>query len=424
MIFIKKSKYILSFFILCFTLSGFLSAPVFSEDPSIATGLTNAQQKEISDKQDKIDAINAKIKAYKQIIGLKQRQGSTLADQIASLEAQTNKLELEINTNKEKITTLEGDIHSLSIRITEKENIFGKQKEILSELMRVYYEDYSSEKVVPVFSPAETLTFLNQENWTTEVGDKITEFLVSLRELRESLAKERFSIEEKKKEADEIHTKLTTQEDYLESTKVNKSSLLAKTQTEAKKYDSLVNDLQKQQEEIQQEIDSIEASKINELTGLPSGGSGVLSYPVSKITISQGYGKTSYSSHYASKMHNGIDFSGSVGTSILSAGDGKVVGTGNLGLLAYGRWIAIDHGNGLTTLYGHLSDSDVSKGDKVKRGEVIGKMGGKKGSSGAGDSTGPHLHFTVYGTSSYEVITYNGKPLPVGASINPKKYLP
>ena len=419
----QKYQYHILFFIACFVLGISFSHAVFSDDTSI-TSLTDSEKKDLANKQDQIDAINAKIKAYKQIVDLKQRQGSTLADQITSLEAQAGKLELEIQTNKEKITTLEEEIHSLSIRISEKESLFNKQKEILAELMRVYYEDYSSEKVVPVFSSAETLTFLNQENWTTEVGGKITEFLVSVKELRESLAKERISVEAKKKEADELHTKLTAQDDYLASTRSNKAYLLTKTQAEVKKYDSLVDDLQKQQEEIQQEIDSIEASKINELTGLPSGGSGVLSYPVSKITISQGYGKTSYSSHYASKMHNGIDFAGSVGTSILSAGDGKVIGTGNLGLLAYGRWIAIDHGNGLTTLYGHLSDSDVDKGDTVKRGEVIGKMGGKRGSSGAGDSTGPHLHFTVYGTNSYEVIGYRGKHLPVGASINPKKYLP
>ncbi len=419
-----KYQHLIFSFIVFYLMGIFFVHPVFSEDTSIATGLTSAQEKAIEDKKDKIDAINAKIKAYKQIIGLKQRQGSTLSDQITSLEAQANTLELEINANKEKIVSLEEEIHSLTIRILEKENLFDKQKEILAELMRVYYEDYSSERVIPIFSSTETLTFFNQENWTTQVGEKITEFLISIKDIRESLKKEKISVEEKKKEVDEIHLKLVAQEDYLENTKTNKASLLAKTQAEAKKYNSLVNDLQKQQEEIQQEIDSIEASKMNELTGLPSGGSGVLSYPVSKINISQGYGKTSYSSHYASKMHNGIDFAGSVGTPILSAGDGKVIGTGNLGLLAYGRWIAIDHGNGLTTLYGHLSDSDVSKGDTVKRGEKIGKMGGKKGSSGAGDSTGPHVHFTVYGTRSYEVVSYNGKPLPVGASINPVKYLP
>jgi len=107
-----------------------------------------------------------------------------------------------------------------------------------------------------------------------------------------------------------------------------------------------------------------------------------------------------------------------MGTAILAAADGKVVGTGNLGNLAYGKWIAIDHGNGLVTLYGHLSAIGVSKGEKVTRGKTIGKMGS------TGDSTGPHVHFTVYATNSYEVTNYQGKSLPVGASVNPRQYLP
>lgn len=412
----KHQKYLLLFTLFCGSV--FFSALVSAESLE-NNGLSDAQQKELKAKQDKVDAINAKIKAYKQIVDLKQRQGSTLADQITSLEAQAGKLELEMNTNKEKITTLATDIASLSKRIVEQENLFDRQKKMLSELMRIYHSDYSNEKALILFSSDETLAFLNQENWTTQMEGKIGELLASIKTLRESLVSERFTIEEKKKEADDLHTKLSAQDEYLEGTKSSKAYLLTKTQAEVKKYDTLVDDLRKQQEDLESEIQNIEAGKIDQLVGLPHG-NGQLAYPVTSPRITQNYGKTSFSkTAYKSGMHNGIDFGGPLGTPILASADGKVIGTGDLGRYAYGKWIAIDHGNGLVTLYGHLSKISVGSGKSVSQGDKIGQMGS------TGFSTGSHLHFTVYASQSYEVIPFTsakGKRGPVGASVNPGKY--
>ncbi len=413
----KKSQY---WFLLAILLGGgIVTSPLVRASSSI-TSLPDQQ----SGLQDQLDALTAKIKAYNQIINLKQRQGATLSDQLEGLQAQIDKLQLEINVMTKKIHDLEEQIRVLSVRVAEQDLLIDRQKKMLSELMRVYYTDYSHDQIPVFLTSAETLLYFKTENWTVDISGKMRDLLDSVKALRDSLAQERDDVTKKKQEVDALYKDLDARNASLESARKSKAGLLAQTQSEETKYSNLVDDLQKQQEEIQQEIDSIEASKINELTGLPSGGSGVLSYPVAKFTISQGYGKTTYSTHYKSGMHNGIDFANAVGTPILAAADGKVVGTGNLGLLAYGRWIAIDHGNGLITLYGHLSASSVSKGESVKRGKTIGKMGGKRGASGAGDSTGPHLHFTVYGTNSYEVISYQGKPLPVGASVNPLVYLP
>ncbi|PJA85765.1 MAG: hypothetical protein CO143_00950 [Candidatus Moranbacteria bacterium CG_4_9_14_3_um_filter_45_14] len=417
MIILKSDKYQKYFFLVTLLCGSMFFVAWAHAD---ITDLSKDQQKILDKKQNQVDAINAKIKAYNQIISLKQRQGSTLADQITSLQAQADKLELEISTNKEKITTLEGDISSLTSRIAEKKILVNRQKQMLSELMRIYYSNYSDGKVALVFSSAETLSFLNQENGTIEIGDKISDLLDSVKTLKESLVEERISLEEKKKEADDIHTKLTAQGDYLDSTKANKAYLLTKTQAEATKYDNLVDDLRKQQEALESEIADIEAGKIDQLVGLPSG-NGQLAYPVANPRITQGYGKTNFSkTAYKSGMHNGIDFGGASGTTIRAAADGKVIGTGDLGRYAYGKWIAIDHGNGLVTLYGHLRKINVSSGKSVDKGDKIGEMGS------TGFSTGTHLHFTVYASKSYEVVPFTsakGKRGPVGASVNPGKYL-
>lgn len=88
------------------------------------------------------------------------------------------------------------------------------------------------------------------------------------------------------------------------------------------------------------------------------------------------------------KMHEGIDLAGATGTNVRSTGDGVVKVAENSGG-GYGNEILVDHGFGYTSRYAHLSKILVSPGQKVRRGEIIGKLGS------TGKSTGPHLHYEV-----------------------------
>jgi murein DD-endopeptidase MepM/ murein hydrolase activator NlpD len=84
-------------------------------------------------------------------------------------------------------------------------------------------------------------------------------------------------------------------------------------------------------------------------------------------------------------MHTGLDFRAQAGDPVRATANGKVVSSGWSG--GYGRMVEIDHGNGLSTRYGHLSEINIKVGDDVKTGQVIGEVGS------TGRSTGPHLHY-------------------------------
>ena len=101
------------------------------------------------------------------------------------------------------------------------------------------------------------------------------------------------------------------------------------------------------------------------------------------------------------RMHEGIDIGGSLGASIYSAESGRVDYAGWIG--GYGNTIIVDHGGGMTTLYGHMNGFAVSAGQMVSIGQVLGYLGN------SGFSQGPHLHFEVR---------------IGGAPVNPRKYLP
>ncbi|MGL5736172.1 MAG: M23 family metallopeptidase, partial [Beijerinckiaceae bacterium] len=104
-----------------------------------------------------------------------------------------------------------------------------------------------------------------------------------------------------------------------------------------------------------------------------------------EVRYSSGFGYRIHPIHNTRRLHAGIDMAAPVGTTIHAAGSGVIASAGWGG--GYGNLIQIDHGNGILTRYAHLSQIDVTAGQPVSRGMLIGRMG----STGA--STGSHLHF-------------------------------
>jgi len=101
-----------------------------------------------------------------------------------------------------------------------------------------------------------------------------------------------------------------------------------------------------------------------------------------------------------SKFHEGIDFTAPVGTDIYATGDG-IVASAERNRGGYGNCIIINHGFGYETVYAHMSKMDVKRGEKVKRGQVIGHVGN------TGKSTAPHLHYEVHkGGKSIDPINF------------------
>ena len=135
------------------------------------------------------------------------------------------------------------------------------------------------------------------------------------------------------------------------------------------------------------------------------GGSGFVSgeswrRPCSWIKLTSPFGYRTHPTTGQWKFHNGVDLANSQGTPIYAARSGKVTVATYGG--TYGYYVTINHGDGYSSLYAHMTHYTVSKGQTVKKGDVIGYMGS------TGRSTGPHLHFSIF---------YNG------SSVNPMNYI-
>ena len=112
-------------------------------------------------------------------------------------------------------------------------------------------------------------------------------------------------------------------------------------------------------------------------------------YPINKndrkISSRYGYRRDPFSKER--KFHEGDDYSTEIGVEVMATANGIVKKSKYNG--SFGNFIEIDHGNGYVTVFGHLSKRLVKSGDKVERGQIIGKIGN------TGKSTAPHLHYEI-----------------------------
>jgi murein DD-endopeptidase MepM/ murein hydrolase activator NlpD len=106
---------------------------------------------------------------------------------------------------------------------------------------------------------------------------------------------------------------------------------------------------------------------------------------IGEVEFTSGFGVRSDPFLGRPAMHTGLDFRAATGDPVRATANGKVVSSGWSG--GYGRMVEIDHGNGLATRYGHMSEINVRVGDQIRIGQVIGAVGS------TGRSTGPHLHY-------------------------------
>jgi murein DD-endopeptidase MepM/ murein hydrolase activator NlpD len=109
--------------------------------------------------------------------------------------------------------------------------------------------------------------------------------------------------------------------------------------------------------------------------------------PIQGYAVNSRFGLRRLSYERRARMHEGLDYAAPSGTPILAAADGRVLRTGTSS--SYGRFVEIQHANGVTSFYAHMSRIGASEGDVVVAGDAIGLVGS------TGRSTGAHLHFEI-----------------------------
>jgi murein DD-endopeptidase MepM/ murein hydrolase activator NlpD len=144
---------------------------------------------------------------------------------------------------------------------------------------------------------------------------------------------------------------------------------------------------------------------------------------IGRSYITQGYGRTPYSSIYPNDWHDGIDIGASYGAPIYSPNAGTVLAVGNQDNYCYhkafGKYVAVkDPATNLILWYAHLGTQLVSPGQTITKGAEIGTVGA------TGLETGTHLHFSIFEADGFTMTPRDGcGPEPTGNDVNPLNYL-
>lgn len=391
----------------------------------VSANLASDLQNEIDQKKNQIQELENQITQYKNIVNSKKTEGTTLKNQIAKLQAQIGQLETEIKLTQVKISTAFLKIQEISSDIATKNTEIERQKNNLGQILRTI-NDYDQENNFALILKNDNFSdFLNQLQYVDNLHINAQKKLENIKNLKTDLEAQKSNAEDQKNSLEDLKIQLKGKSYALDDQKDEKKDILLTTKNQEEQYKSELSDLQKKREQVEQEIFQIE-EKLRQAINpnfLPAGK--IFDWPIKK-SITQTYGciltsfaKKSYPACNNNKggFHNGIDIDADFGDPIFAAQAGTVSGIGNLGKYAYGKWITIDHGNGLTTLYGHFSAQSVSIGQKVSLGQVIGYAGS------TGYSTGSHLHFTVYATNTFQISQKWYGPVPLGGALNPLDYL-
>lgn len=377
-------------------------------------------KKQIAEKESEMKVLEQKSKEYQSSITTTKQQQRTLNQNIANLNTQIDYLNNQIKITENKIDQTSLLIKKLKIEISKQEDSINNQKIYIASAIQTINQYDNSNTIELLLKNRNFSDLLSQMDYVESLEEELQKNLDALQLAKEKLETRGKEQEQKEEELQDLSDDLSSKKSITNTQKNKKEQLLTQTKNQEKKYSALLSEVQKKQQEAQKEIYELEEKlryTIDQST-IPAARKGLLDWPANG-RLSQGYGSTSetgfVNDYYT--FHNGIDIAASIGTPIYAAKDGRVVARGDNGNYAYGKWVAIDHGNGLTTLYAHLSLQSVSSGSSVKSGQKIGYMGS------TGFSTGSHLHFTVYATNTFQTKERWYGLLPLGASINPFNYL-
>lgn len=349
------------------------------------------------EEKERVDELNQK---YKEL----QQQEKAINDKINSAksekekqQAQKDQLIGQINVTTAQVDVLNARIEALELDIEEKEQeMETKQQEIeenfelLKKRVRAkYIAGGNTGSLGLVLGADDYPQFLMRSEVITRVAEHDQNLIERLTDERNRLKEIKEEIEEDKESVEQDKIDLDQKKIALDGQVQQAQNKIASLEDMEREFMADKENMQKQMKQMQAEIAAILAEINKTSTQMPYIGGG-MAWPSATLSqISSGYGYR----FNGSDFHTGIDITGpgAMGTPVLAANSGTVVvaNTSFTPGVGYGKYVMIDHGGGVQTIYAHCSALNVSVGQQVVTGQKIAEVGS------TGWSTGPHIHFEI-----------------------------
>ncbi|MFZ2303395.1 MAG: peptidoglycan DD-metalloendopeptidase family protein [Minisyncoccia bacterium] len=384
----------------------FLTVVMLTADSLVHAQTIEELQQKITSQASAIQKLELEISQYQGDLATLATKKNTLKNAIALLEITRKKLETDIRLTQTKVDTTNLTIRQLSSEITYKENEISVRIAALKEALLSMYERDSDSLAEVALSNESFSGLWNDIDMLEQYSQGISDNLGIVKSLKSDLEIKNNKKQNEKGKLLDLKSTLNDQKKVTENTKKQQTQLLTQTSSQESKYQKTLKEKLTLKDALEKELKEYESTLkfILDPKSIPPRGTKVFSYPVDNVRITQYFGNTAFarSGAYNGSGHNGIDFGVSVGTPVKAMLPGKIIGTGNTdqynGCYSYGKWVLVEHFNGLSMLYAHLSLIKVSNGQSVSTGDLVGYSGN------TGYSTGPHLHLSVFVSAAVEII--------------------
>lgn len=362
---------------------------------------TVVEAKTASQLQKEKEKLEKDKKAAEQALKDVKSKQKTVAEEIGALDktvseaqAALDKVETKLNDTTAKLEQSEKDLEAAT---QAKES----QMEAFKKRVKYIHENGSMGYLKVILESQSFNDLMLRMQYVNDIMNYDKTTLDELKKNEEIIDTKTKDIASEKAEIEVLVADQKEKTTALESKLTEKKNLMASYEKDEAKYAQIIEENEKGSQEVTRliaEANRAAAAAKSSSGSSSSGGStfvytgGQLNWPVparapSSASLSSGYVGRKRPIGSGSEFHTGYDIPAPYGSNIVAAEAGTVITAG--WVRGYGNTVIINHGGGLSTLYGHNSKLVVSKGDVVSRGQVIAKCGS------TGNSTGNHCHFEV-----------------------------
>lgn len=362
-------------------------AYIMAEDEDLTNQLDSIQQQVNQQNAAKADA--------ETVIG-------SVSEQLRQIEEQLRQATAELGTIKEQRVAVENDITLNERQLAEAQKRLEGRESVFYKRVRDIYINGRLSYLDVVIGSKDFSDFANRLEVLKRIIDSDITLINEIKKERADIEAHKQKLEADRAKLVELEKAALAKQAEIEQKKAERNVVLQKAQNDRATAMQAIEELNASSAQVSAMLKERQAARAAASAAAAAAaaqssggqgasdnwvqGTGQLGWPVSgEITSPYGYrvhpiwGTTIY--------HSGIDIGVDEGTPVHAADGGVVVWSGWMG--GYGYAVVIDHGNGLSTLYGHNSELAVDEGQSVAKGQVISYAGS------TGNSTGPHVHFEV-----------------------------
>lgn len=361
---------------------------VFGEDEDLQNQLSDVQNRMAQESEKKaqaeavIGSVNDRLYAIQQQLEAAQRDYQAVAN--------------ELKATEEKIAATQAELEKTQARLKVREGVFTKRVRDIYMHGQLSYLDV-------VLGAKDFSDFSNRLELLRRIIDADITLISDIRQERAAIETAKQELETQRARQAQLRDQAAAKRDEIESRRKEQQAILYQAQNDKAVAEQAYNEYQQSSQAIAEMLRQRAADRAAQAAAAaaqassgggggssdsyqPVSGSGAMIWPVNGVVTSP-YGYRTHPIFGTTIYHSGMDIGVDYGTPVHAADGGVVVEAGWIS--GYGYAVIIDHGNGLSTLYGHNQELAVSEGQAVSQGQVIAYAGS------TGNSTGPHVHFEV-----------------------------